>query len=241
MFVRLFFLVAFLQVFSLQNSFAFDVDKENEAENKNPKRKAKEPSTPPSKRQKKDKNSPLKLLEDAFSPIRRALAIEKTKGHVSRKKMKEIYETYGSQFLTPEMWYDLKILDPETSVERMSKGLNPLTYRGEETEVHHVTQTPTKQALLPKGLHRSKNRYIVTKKDLESGEVTIIATRLTRLKAEDIIKESTAKTLKNGENVKFYRIGNVLHPASGPSKIDRVAFKKEKHNTLTGVAKRLIF
>jgi hypothetical protein len=230
--MRLFFVVAFLQVFSLQSSFAFDADKENEEI----------PSTPPQKAQRKSVVSPLTSLENDLSPVRNALAIKKTiRGHVSPESIEKIYKKFAPKFLTSEMFYDPDILDLETSIERMSLGLNPLTYRGEETEVHHLKQTPTKQALLPKGLHRSRNRYIVTKQDLLSGEVSIVATRLTKHKANEIIKESEIQALEIGENVKFYRIGNVLHPATGPSRIDRKAFNIERQKILKKVAKVLKF
>lgn len=234
--IRSLFIVAFLQVFSLQNCFAFlDEDQENNI----PCNKATTPSTPLPKQQKKSIFSPLTDLDNKFSPVRNALAIEKTiRGSVSPGSIGKIYEENAPEFLTTGMYFDPSILDLETSLERMSLGLNPLTYRGEETQVHHVTQTPTKQALLPKGLHRSRDRYIITKQDLLSEEVTVVATRLTKQRAKEIIKESEAQALEKGENVKFHLIGNILHPATGPSRIDREAFHAERQRTLKDVAKK---
>ncbi|MBX9785848.1 MAG: hypothetical protein K2Y08_00775 [Alphaproteobacteria bacterium] len=230
--MRLLFVVAFLQICFLQNSFALDADKENEEK----------PSMLPQKSKRKSVVSPLSKLENDLSPVRSALAMKKTiHGHVSPKSIEEIYKKFAPKFLTSGMFYDPDILDLETSIERMSLGLNPLTYRGEETEVHHLKQTPTRQALLPKGLHRGRDRYIVTRQDLQSEEVTVVATRLTKQKAKEIIKESEAQALEKGECVKFHLIGNILHPALGPSQIDREAFKSERQKTLKKVAKVLKF
>ncbi|MBL8677017.1 MAG: hypothetical protein JNJ47_06325 [Alphaproteobacteria bacterium] len=146
--MRLLFSIAFLQFFSLENSFAFDEDKENNI----PHNQALAPSTPPQSPTKKSISSPLTALDNKFSPIRNALAIQKTlHGSVSPEKIEKVYKEIAPELLTPEIYYDASILDPKTSIERMELGLNPLTYRGKETEVHHLKQTPTKQALLPKG------------------------------------------------------------------------------------------
>lgn len=236
--IRLLFIAAFLQFFSIQNSFALDEDKEN---NVLPNKVA-APSTPLQSHSKKGVLSPLTILENKFSPVRNALAIKKTLyGSVSPESIGRIYEEMAPEFLTTEMYLDPSILDLKESIQRMSSGLNPLTYRGEETEVHHLKQTPTKQALLPKGLHRSWDRYIVTRQDLISGEVTVVVTRLTKKKAQKIIKKSKLEAREKGENVKFYLIGNILHPATGPSRIDRSAFHAERQKTLKSIAKKLNF
>ena len=235
--IRSLFIVAFLQIFSLQNCFALlDEDQENNI----PCNKATAPSTPLQSPSKKSMFSPLTDLDNKFSPVRNALALEKTLyNSVSPGSIERIYKENAPEFLTPGMYYDSRILDLETSLERMSLGLNPLTYRGEETEVHHLKQTPTRQALLPKRLHRSRDRYIVTKQDLLSGEASVVATRLTKQRAEEIIKEFEAQALENEEDVKFHLIGNILHPATGPSRIDREAFHAERQRTLKDLAKRL--
>lgn len=235
MLTRLLFIVAFLQVFSLQNSFAFDEDQENNI----PHNQTLAPSTPLKYPQKESIFSPLTALENKFSPVRSALAIQKTiLGSVSPESIGRIYEKIAPELLTPEIYLDTTILDLEKSLERMNLGLNPITYDGQKTEVHHIAQTPRRKILLPKGLHRSRDRYIVTKKNLLSGEVTVIATRLTRQEAEEIIKESETQLVEE-DRAEFYLIGNILHPAKGPSRIDREAFNTERQHILKEAAKKL--
>lgn len=235
MLTRLLFVVAFLQVFSLQACFAF---LEEDQENKIPHT----PSTPLKRPPEKSIFSPLTILENKFSPVRSALAIKKTlHGSVSPGSIGKIYEDIAPELLRPETYLDPTILDLEKSLELMRLGHNPITYDGQKTEVHHLAQTPRRKILLPKGLHRSRNRYIVTKKNLLSGEVTVVATRLSRQEAEEIIKASEAETLEKGENVKFHLIGNILHPAAGPSRINRKKFNIERQEMLKEAAENLIF
>lgn len=234
--MRLLFVVAFLQVFSLQNCFAFDEDQENNITHN----QTLAPSTPLKRPTREDIFSPLTNLENKLSPVRNAIAIERTiRGPLSPESIGRIYEKTAPEFLTTEMYLDPSILDLEKSIERMSVGLNPITYDGQETDVHHPTQTPRRKILIPKKVHQSKDRYIVTKKDPLSEEVTVVATRLTKQRGKEIIKESEVKALEKGENVEFHLIGNVLHPAVGPSRIDRAAFKTERQTILKNLAKKL--
>ncbi|MBX9621176.1 MAG: hypothetical protein K2X28_03965 [Alphaproteobacteria bacterium] len=236
MLTRLLFFVAFLQVFSLQTCFAF---LKEDQENKIPHT----PSTPLKRPPEKSIFSPLTILENKFSPVRKELAIKKTLyGSVSPKSMERVYRDFAPEFLisgSTGMYLDPSILNLEKSLELMSLGHNPTTYDNQKTEVHHLLQTPRRKILLPKKLHRSRNRYIVTKQDLLSEEVTVVATRLTKQRGKEIIKESEAEALEKEESVKFHLIGNILHPAKGPSRINRAAFKTERQNIFKETAKKL--
>ncbi|MDK3155636.1 hypothetical protein QPK87_03440 [Kamptonema cortianum] len=125
--------------FSLQNCFALlDEDQENNITHN----QTLAPSTPLKGPTKEDIFSPLTNLENKLSPVRNAIAIKKTiRGPLSPESIGRIYEEIAPEFLTTEMYLDPSILDLEKSIERMRVGLNPITYDGQETDVHHPTQT----------------------------------------------------------------------------------------------------
>ena len=166
MLIRLLFLVAFLQVFSLQNSFAFDVDKEN--------------LSPP--------HSPYSKLDNALSPVRNALALQLVdKGSVSPNSIKETYQKYAPELIKNPLWFDLPLFDKEKSLPNMQEGKSGTSYKGDRMDVHHLYQTDDSPlAYLPKSIHYSTDRYIVVNKHKKS----IFRTRLTRDEAFDLVETS---------------------------------------------------
>lgn len=256
MLTRLLFVFAFLQVFSLQNCFALlDENQEDSISNNQatgpstPLRSPPEesifsplatsiPFTPLKSPIEEGISSPLTELERRLSLIRGELArLITIDGSVSPASIGKVWEEKAPELL--EEICNPSMLDPNTSIERTSQGLNPDTYDGQPTDIHHVAKTPRRKILITRAQHQGKNRDIVTKKDLESGEVTIVATRLPKQKALEIKKESEARALENGENVEFYRIKNALHPKTGPSRINRPEFKREKRGILKDLSKKL--
>jgi len=165
-FVRLFFLVAFLQVFSFQNSFAFDVDKEN--------------LTPPP--------SPYSKLDDALSPVRNALALQLVnKGSVSPKSIEKTYKQYAPELIAEPLFCDPLIFDLEMSLSKMQEGKSGTSYKGERMDLHHVCQTDDGPlAYLPQSIHYSTDRYIV----VNELKKKVVKTRLTRDEALDLAKTS---------------------------------------------------
>lgn len=246
--MRLLFVVAFLQVFSLQNCFAlFDEDQALSTPLRSPTQESifsplttPAPSTPLQSPPEESIFSPTTNLKDQLSPIFGALAVKSTEGPVSRKDMKEIYRKYGFQFLTG-LWLDIDLIDLEKSIKLMRRGRNPVTRKGKKLVAHHVTLTPTHLALFPEDIHQGKDQYIVTKKDRLSGKASVVATRLTKQRAEEIKKECEAQALANGENVEFHRKGNLLHAAKGegPSQINRVKFNVERERIFKDLSKKL--
>ena len=168
MFVRLFFLVAFLQVFSLQNSFAFDVDKEN----KNP--------HPPI--------SPYSKLDNVLSPVRNALALQLVdKGSVSPDSIEKTYKQYAPELIAEPLFYDPPLFDLGKSLPNMQAGKSGRSYTGECMEVHHLFQTDDSPlAYLPWSLHRCIDRNIV----VDESKKEIVGRRLTREEAYTLARTS---------------------------------------------------
>ena len=196
------------------------------------------PSTPLPNTPKKSILSPLSALEGILDKIRDELALLATKhDSVSPGTIGRVWEDIAPELV--EKICDPRILDPNTSIERTSQGLNPDTYDGQPTHIHHVAKTPRRKALITKDQHQGKDRDILTKKNLITGEATIVAKRLSKQRAEEIKKELEAQALDNGENVEFRRIGNALHPKTGPSRINRSEFRIEKRTILKDLSEKL--
>lgn len=166
MFIRLFFLAAFLQVLSLQNSFAFDDDKEN--------------LSPPL--------SPYSELDRDLSPVRNALALQLVdKGSVSPHSIQKTYQKYAPELITESLFYDPLLFDLEMSLSKMQEGKSGKSYKGERMDLHHLYQTDDGPlAYLPQSLHYSTDRYIVVNKPKKR----IVRTRLTRDEAFDLVETS---------------------------------------------------
>ena len=171
MLIRLFFLVAFLQVFSLQNSFAFDVDKEN--------------LSPP--------QSPYSKLDDDLSPVRNALALQLVdKGSVSPHSIEKTYKHYAPELIAEPLFYDSLLFDLEISLPKMQEGKSGTSYKGERMELNHIFQTDDSSlAYLPWSLHRCIDRNIV----VDAGKKEIVGTRLTRDEAFNLAKTSKTNVI----------------------------------------------
>lgn len=208
--IRLLFIVAFLQVFFLQNSFAFDEDKEN----KNP------PLSPQSK------------LDKTLSPVRRKLALKRAiRGSVSPRSIRKAYEEFAPDLIKDPVWFDPLLFNKDESLPKMEQGKSGVSYNGELMELHHLFQTDDSPvAYFPKSIHRSLGaRYIVVKKALKPQKAKIVKTRLTRKEAHNLQKTSPLYVVES----------NSLHPYGGESLINRNSFNSRRRYIAKKVARKL--
>jgi hypothetical protein len=184
--IRLFFLVAFLQVFSLQNSFAFDDDKEN--------------LSPPL--------SPYSKLDRDLSPVRNALALQLVdNGSVSPDSIEKTYKQYAPELIAEPLFYDPLLFDLEISLSKMQEGKSGTSYKEERMDLHHVYQTDDGPlAYLPKSIHYSTDRYIVVNKIKKS----IVRTRLTRDEAFDLV-EADEENVVVGNTLHPYKGSSLIN------------------------------
>jgi hypothetical protein len=253
------FIVAFLQVFFLQNSFALlDEDQENENPSVIPSKKSSIPAkrlnskgkalqkTPlkrgskasaadsPGTTENPSSLSPYSRLNEELSPVRNVFAcLLVENGSVSPNSIKETYEKYAPGLTKKRVWVDTQLFDKEKSLPKMKKGKSGVSCKGHVMHLHHHGQTKDSVLIcMPDIIHFSKNCYIVVEKQLKLQKTKIVRTRLTRKEAHDL-----AKTSEN-----YVVVGNVLHPyRNGRSLINRTKFSAKRRSINKKIAKKISF
>ena len=178
--------------------------------------------------------SPYSKVDNMLSPARNDLACLITKrGSVSPGTIAKVYRDKAPEFVEQEVWFNLGLLD--LSDDRMEKGRNPKTYKGEPIEVHHLFQTNESiLALLPRSLHRSLDRKILVERDPLTKSTRVVKTRLSRQKAL-LLKACLERENPHKE---YLVISNALHPYRDHSLIDRKKFNTQRSVVLRGIHKK---